>query len=394
MFEMGVSELKKRWISIGLALCLVFSGLSVAYADDLSDLKEQQKDIQQSINGYKNKINDVKEEKNSIYSQITKLENQIHTVENELEGLNNQIEATNNSISDKTEELNKAIEELGEYKELYGQRLRTMYMSGTAGYLEIILSSESFSDFISRIDIVKRIMEHDSNILVDMKEKQDSIEEQKVALEEQKTKLVGLKQQASGKKNELSIASRENKDLYSKLSKDQKELEKALDAEIKESKEIEAEIQAILAASKNSNLAYNGKRYCIVYDSEAGRNIRVTSQFGNRFHPVLKVYKLHTGMDLGVPSGTPVHAMADGEVIIAKYSSGYGNYVVINHGSGISTLYAHNSKLLVKVGDKVKGGQVISKSGNTGYSTGPHLHFEVRKNGTPINPEPYYLKGK
>lgn len=373
---------------------MMFSSISVAYADNLSDLQKQQKELENSIKGYKNKINDVKEEKQSIYSQITKLENQIHTVENQLESLNNQIESKNNSIAIKTEELNRAIEEFGDYKDLYGQRLRTMYMSGTAGYLEIILSSVSFSDFISRIDIVKRIMDHDSNILVNMKEKQENIETQRSELEDEKTRLVGLKQQASSKKNELNVASRENKDLYTKLAKNQKELEKALDAEIKESKEIESAIKAILAAQKNSNLAYNGQRYNILKNSEAGKTIRATSLFGNRYHPVLKVYKLHTGIDYGVPTGTPVHAMADGEVIIATYSSGYGNYVVINHGSGISTLYAHNSKLLVKVGDKVKGGEIISKSGNTGYSTGPHLHFEVRKNGTPINPEPYVIIGK
>lgn len=386
--------MKKRCISIVMALCLVFSSLSVAYADDLSDMKNQLDDVQQNIKGLQSNISNVKKEKNSIYSQITKLESQINTVENQLEDINSQIETANNSISDTTEALEKAIEELGEYKDLYGQRLRNMYMNGTAGYLEIILSSESFSDFISRIDVVKRIMEHDSNILVDMKKKQESIEEQKAELEEQKAKLLGLQQQASKKKSELNTVSRENKNLYSKLSSDQKELEKALNAEIKESKEIEAEIKAIMAASNNSNLAYSGKRYNIVKNSEAGRTIRVTSQFGNRYHPVLHVYKLHTGIDLGVPSGTPIHAMADGEVIIAKYSSGYGNYIVINHGSGISTLYAHNSKLLVKVGDKIEGGQVISKSGNTGYSTGPHLHFEVRKNGSPIDPNPYLIIGK
>lgn len=386
--------MNKKWVSIGLAVCITLSSIPMAYASNLNEKQKQLNNVKENISGLRSKINGVKKEKDSIYSQIAKLENQIHSVEGELESINNQIDSTNKSISVASEQLDKAVEELGEYKELYGQRIRAMYMNGTAGYLEIILSSKSFSDFISRIDIVKRIMEHDSNILVEMKEKQESIEKQKAELEDKKKKLVALQQQAADKKNQLSVASRQNKSLYAELNSNQKELEKALDAEIKASKEIEAEIKAIMAASKNSNLAYSGTRHCVVYNSEAGRTIRVTSPFGNRYHPVLHVYKLHTGMDLGVPSGTPVHAMADGEVIIAKYSSAYGNYIVINHGSGISTLYAHNSKLLVSVGDKVKGGQVISKSGNTGYSTGAHLHFEVRKNGTPIDPSPYLLIGK
>lgn len=386
--------MKKRWISIGMALCLVFSSITIAYADNLNDKKGELQDVQENINGLQSKIKGVKNQKQSIYSQITKLEGQMNTVENELESLNNQIDSTNNSISVTKKSLETAIEELGDYKDLYSKRLRAMYMNGTPGYLEIILTSSSFSDFISRIDVVKRIMEHDSNILVNMKEKQKNIEVKKAELEEKKTKLVGLQQQSTGKKNQLTVVSREKKDLYSELNSDQKELEKALDGEIRASKEIEAEIKAIMAASQNSNLAYDGKRYNILKNSEAGRTIKVTSAFGMRMHPILKVYKLHTGMDFGVPSGTPVHAMADGEVIIAKYSSSYGNYIVINHGSGITTLYAHNSKLLVSVGDKVKGGQVISKSGNTGYSTGAHMHFEVRKNGTPINPAPYVIIGK
>lgn len=386
--------MKKRWVSLGLTACLIFSSISIAYADDLSDKQNQLKGVKGNISGLKSKISGVKQQKESIYSQISKLESQIHTVEGELENINNQIASTNKSISTTSKALDKAIEDLCEYKDLYGQRLRAMYMSGTSGYLEIILSAQSFSDFVSRVDIVKRIMDHDSNILINMKKKQENIEAQKAKLEDQKDKLVGLQQQSASKKTQLSVASRQNKDLYAKLNSDQKELENALDEQINESKEIEADIRAIMAAMKNSDIEYKGGRHAILYNSEAGRTIRCTSPFGMRWHPTLHVYKLHTGMDFGVPSGTPVHAMADGEVIIAKYSSGYGNYIVINHGSGISTLYAHNSRLLVSVGDKVKGGQVISKSGNTGYSTGPHCHFEVRKDGTPIDPAPYAIIGK
>ena len=115
----------------------------------------------------------------------------------------------------------------------------------------------------------------------------------------------------------------------------------------------------------------------------------VTSEFKMRLHPVTGVYKLHTGMDIGCGTGTPVVAAQAGTVITATYNTAYGNYIVINHGNGVSTLYAHNSKLLVSVGQKVTQGQQISKSGNTGYSTGPHMHFEVLVNGNPQNPRNY-----
>ena len=113
---------------------------------------------------------------------------------------------------------------------------------------------------------------------------------------------------------------------------------------------------------------------------------KVTSPYGNRYHPVLKKNKFHSGVDLRAPMGTPIVAANDGKVLSAGYNSGYGNRIYIDHGGGIVTVYAHNSKLLVKAGDKVKRGQTIAKAGSTGRSTGPHLHFEVRKNGKTTNP--------
>jgi murein DD-endopeptidase MepM/ murein hydrolase activator NlpD len=385
--------MKKGLISIGLVFLLVFSNLAIVRADDLDSKQDQLKDVQQNISSLKNKIKGVNNQKKSVYNQLADLDKQINTVQGELNNIDDQIDSTNEYIDTTTKELEKAIEDLGEYKDLYADRIRAMYMNGPSSYLEILFSSTSFSDFVSRLDVVEKIMAYDSNILVEMKDKQESIEDKKASLESKKTQLVSLYQQQSSKKSQLNEASKQKKVQYSKLNTDLKELSNALNEELAASREIEAEIKAI-EARKNSNLVYKGNRHAIVYNSEAGRTIRVTSLFGNRYHPVLHVYKLHTGLDLGVPAGTPVHAMADGEVIIAKYSSAYGNYIVIDHGSGISTLYAHNSKLLVHVGDKVEGGQVISKSGSTGYSTGPHLHFEVRKNGTPIDPSPYLIIGK
>jgi murein DD-endopeptidase MepM/ murein hydrolase activator NlpD len=385
--------MKKRWISIGLILFIVLSNMPIVRADDLDKKQDQLKGIQQTIKSLQGQIKNVNGQKKSIYSQIATLDKQMNTVQGEINNLDNKIDDTNEYIKNTSEELEKAIEELGEYKDLYADRIRAIYMNGPSGYLEILFSSSSFSDFISRMEVVKKIMEYDSNILVEMKDRQESIEDKKASLESKKSQLVSLYQQASSKKQQLNEASKQKKQYYSKLNGDLKELERALNAEVAESKELETEIRAIMA-KRNSNLVYSGKRYNIVKNSEAGRTIRVTSQFGNRYHPVLKRYKLHTGLDLGVPTGTPVHAMADGEVIIAKYSSAYGNYIVIDHGSGISTLYAHNSKLLVHVGQKIEGGEIISKSGNTGYSTGPHLHFEVRKNGTPIDPAPYLIIGQ
>jgi murein DD-endopeptidase MepM/ murein hydrolase activator NlpD len=156
----------------------------------------------------------------------------------------------------------------------------------------------------------------------------------------------------------------------SKLMKDIEAQEKAVDDEIKR---LQMERDYV-----GGELAWPAPGY-----------YRITSEFGMRFHPVLKYNKLHTGIDIGVPSGSKIVAANDGVVIIAKYNVAYGYYIVIDHGGGISTLYAHNKKLLVSVGQTVKKGQVISYSGSTGYSTGPHLHFEYRINGEYQNPLDY-----
>jgi murein DD-endopeptidase MepM/ murein hydrolase activator NlpD len=270
--------------------------------------------------------------------------------------------------------------------------MKAMYINGPSGYLDVLLSAENFSDFISRADVIKTIMQYDKNLMLEMKEKQENIASKKEDLEKKKAQLVSLQKDYSVKKSTLDKANSQKEAYYSKLEQDQKSLEKALKAEEEASKLLEKQIKALLA--KKNTGKFSGSTTGILRVSDIGHMPPITSQYGMRYHPVLKVYKLHTGVDLGVPSGTPVYSMADGEVIMAEYNSAYGNVVVISHGGGITSLYAHNSKLLVKEGDKVKKGQLISKSGSTGYSTGPHLHFEVRKDGTPIDPNPYLIIGK
>lgn len=386
--------MSKRWVSLLVAIIMIFSSLTTAFADDLSKKQNQLDDINDSINSLKHQIKSVKGEKSNVMVQISQLDKQIDKTENQISSLNAQVNQTNTYIKQAAVELNKTIEQYNGHKDLYHDRIRAIYINGPSGYLEIIFLAESFSDFMSRVDIVKKIMEYDIDLLQEMKKKQNEIEAQKEKLEQKKNQLQSIKNEVAAKKSQLNDANKKKKEYYSKLSRDQKSLERALAEEERMSKLLEKEIQNIIASQGNGNLVYKGNRSHILKVSDIGRYPKVTSGYGMRYHPVLHQNKMHTGIDYGVPSNTPVYAMAEGEVIIAKYLSGYGNTVVINHGSGITTLYAHNSSLLVSVGQKVKMGQKISKSGSTGYSTGPHLHFEVRKDGKPIDPSPYVIIGK
>lgn len=385
--------MKKKFRFISLILVFIISMSTLAFADELDKKKNELNNAQNKMDNLKDKISDVKEEKQDVLAQLNKLESQAIAVQKDINSLDNKIASKQGEIKQANKDLESAIADYNSQKDTYDQRVRAMYMNGPSGYLAILLNAEDFSDFISRADITKKVMEYDINLLKEMKEKQEKIETAKNKLNGEKDQLVKLQLDTKEKKSEIDSINSQKKSYYDKLQKDQKSYEAAFAEEEKASKKLESEIQNIIARSSGGG-TYSGDKGGILRVSDIGRIPPVTSPFGYRYHPTLHVNKLHTGIDLGVATGTPVYAMADGEVIIARYYGAYGNTVVINHGGGITSLYGHNSQILVSEGQKVKKGQMISKSGNTGFSTGPHLHFEVRQNGTPIDPSPYLIIGK
>ncbi|QGU96871.1 peptidoglycan DD-metalloendopeptidase family protein [Clostridium bovifaecis] len=300
-----------------------------------------------------------------------------------------------------------------------------MYMNGSGSYLDVLLSSESFSDLISRFYIISKISEFDNNLLNEIKESQKNIQKKKQSIELKQKELLSLKAELTVKQNELKKANIEKQSYYDSINEDLVNTEKILEKEVEESNRIKEEIRTVTEKNfssdqdnskkhsedrikqesrqeskqesrqevKQKSKQESGKRAAILKTSDTGYSPVITSPFGMRFHPILKTYKMHTGIDYAAPNGTPIYAMSDGKVIVSRYSNSYGNYVVIDHGDGISTLYSHNSSNLVSVGESVKAGQAVAEMGETGYATGPHVHFEVRINGEPVNPEPYVIIG-
>jgi len=266
---------------------------------------------------------------------------------------------------------------------LLEKRLLYAYKAGKTRYLDILLSSDDIMDFISKYYFVSEMIKYDENLLKSITNQRNQMQAINTELETTKNKLTEEKT-----KQKKIIISLENskvvKNSYmNKLSQEELKLKEEL-AVYQEELDL-VELEVLLTAMANSDSEYVGGEFAW----PAPGYYTTTSKYGMRFHPILKVYRKHSGHDIATPTGALIIAANDGIVTKATYSYSYGNMIIINHGGGVSTVYAHGSELLAKVGDSVKRGDVIMKAGSTGWSTGPHLHFEIRVNGTTIDPYPY-----
>lgn len=354
----------------------------ISNAASINDLKQQLKEHNQKIQQNQQQLREVKKQKGSIVNQIEEIDNQISDSEDKIQTLKTQIAKLDNNVTSKEKELKEATEKAQDQEELFKKRVKAMYETKSVSKLSFLLDSDNVSDFLEKYELINKIANHDKEILNDYKDKQEQIKDIKEEIERALNDRQEAKQEEHDKSRILNV-SRGNRTLFlERLDQTQEELEKSIDEELEQSNLIEQKIKEI---TKDTTQKYDGSGF--LWPAPASH--RITSPFGNRFHPVLKKYKMHTGIDIGVGYGNNILAANGGKVILAQYWSGYGNAVIIDHGSGITTLYGHSSKLLVHEGQIVTKGQVIAKVGSTGISTGPHLHFEVRKNGSPVDPMGY-----
>lgn len=361
-----------------LVVIILSMNIVSAYASNLDDLKDEQKKLEQEIKDTKTEINRIETQTKDVSRQIDDIDRKMNQATVDLENVEIELKNIEEKIIVTTEELEEAEISLEDKKNTFNKRIRVMYMNGNVGFLEILLSSENIKDFLSRQDIVESIAEHDKDLIRFMKEQRNIIDAKKVELEAQRASVEITKSKIESRKKDLETATREKESLMGRLALNRKELEKQVDKFNEEAKEIEAEIVKL---QRNSG-PYSGGQM----EWPAPGYHRITSKFGYRIHPILKTKKLHTGIDIGVPTGGNIVAAAAGIVIYSGSLGGYGNTIMVDHGGGIVTLYAHNSRLVAKEGDVVKRGDIVSKAGSTGMSTGPHLHFEVRKNGVYQDP--------
>lgn len=374
-----IKHSKGRLICYSLTFVLFASiwsmGLSFAgnEQDRLDSINSQKNDVQ-------GQLEQGKKEAKKLNSEIAELEQQINAAETQIANIQGSIGKTKSSIAVAEKNLKAVQEQMLEQNGNMNDRLVAMYKNDDMSMLEVLLGSSNISEFLTNLDLMQRIFENDKQILQTMQEQHDKIDKQKKQLEAMRQKLQQQQQDQASKQSALEASQETVEGKKGEVEKNNAALSAQIDAFNKEAAALEAQIRAM-----QGNGVYSGGKLGWPVPGIT----RVTSEFGYRIHPILNTKKLHTGMDIGAPKNSTVVAAADGTVIMAGWNNSYGNVVMIDHGSGMVTVYAHNTSLLVSKGDTVKRGQAIAKSGTTGMSTGPHVHFEVRINGENKNPRNY-----
>ncbi len=380
--------MNKRWVKICaiiiMAAFIITGVLPVVMADDADDkismYQKQQQELQEQIKEAKKNVNNTVIEKNALLKELKDINDNIDDLQNAIGQLDTEIGEAEVKIDATQAEIENKQRDLDGRMAIFSTRLKQIYQYGDVDFLEVLLQSSDLTDFLTRFEYLSYIADNDQKLLEEVKILKQSLEDEKASLVAQKEELESKKQTHESKVQELQVASDKQQALVND-KQNQLDLEYAsLDAFEEASNQIAAQIRSLQSSSGTAPSS-------MVWPCPSSH--RITSKYGPRTHPIKKTQSVHTGVDIGASSGSSIVAGADGKVIAAGYNSAYGNYIIIDHGGGLSTLYGHMSAFVAHNGDQVTAGQEIGKVGSTGLSTGPHLHFEVRINGKHTSPNSY-----
>lgn len=377
----------KKVLSFYLILAILLPSISnISYSSSINDLVKEREEIANKTSELKDNLNSIASEKKSISQQVEELDKNLDIVQKELDTLTGQLELTRAKLAQSEEELSKATETKNTQYENLKTRLRFMYEQNNFGYLEFMLNSTNFTNLLKRIEYINSIREYDSNLFKEYEETEALIQKKVQDIEIQKENIETLVSSEKEKRTQLENSINEKEKILKNLSAKEDVYNQQIEDLKKEDNEIKNLIISKTKTNTSSESTYSGQ---LEYPVPAYRGYAYNSPYVNRINPISGKAEFHTGVDLKATLGTNVVAAESGTVIYSGSKGGYGKTIIIDHGNGMTTLYGHNSSLVVNVGDNVSRGQVIAKAGSTGYSTGVHVHFEVRFNGNHVDPAPY-----
>ena len=415
---------KKIWIAAAtlllsavMASTIVFRALplsvtaasSAALQSQLEDLQSEADAIAAEAERLQQEMAENQSETQSIVDRKSNIDQKLELTRQQVENLNQQIQQYNLLIAEKQAELDEATARETALNEQYKLRLRAMEESGSVSYWSVLFHASSFTDLLDRLDMIQEIAEADRTMLRELQQAADEIVAARTEVEQGRTQLQEAKDELAVLETQLAEERAEADEILVELASNQKELEASgamyeqLEAEVRQQitetqaayeaaladEEARRQIEAARQEAASGSISTPSSPSSSGFIYPLGASGFVTDAYGYRYHPIYGYYKFHPAVDFAVPQGTPIYATKSGTVTAATYNEYNGYYVAINHNDGYTSLYAHMTNFVVSVGQTVSQGEVIGYVGSTGYSTGPHMHFEITYGGASVNPMEY-----
>ena len=403
------------------ALCAAVA-MPVFAANTISDAQKEKSELEDQLGDVEDTISSLKSKSQDTEQYMEQLDKKLSEITLQLVDLEDQVEAKQAELDENQKALEEAKQTSHEQYDSMKKRIKFLYENGNEAYLEMILEAKNFADLVNKADFVKQMSEYDRNMLTEYQQTQQTIADKQVQIEKEYKQIEQLQAQTQEQKESVEAISAEKEKEYQAYQSQIKESETLaaqveeeieaqetiianLEAEAARKRKAEEEAKAKAKAAAEAAAASSkssASQSTDTTDTSASSSVsasgfvwpcpsstRVTSEYGYRIHPLTGTKKMHNGIDIGASTGTPIVAAASGTVAAASYNSSMGNYVMIDHGDSLYTVYMHCSAFNVSAGDTVSAGSTIAFVGSTGNSTGPHLHFSVRLNGSYVNPWNY-----
>lgn len=368
----------RRLICVLLLLLLTTVFTPVFGLSPEQELQKTQKELSEN----KKQLNKIKKEEQAVLGRLVVINKELKQTKQTLSRAQSKIKTNEGQIKVLSSELNENQSDLKSKESEFRKRVEEVYKGSSLSYLDLLFSANSMSDFFNRLYFFRKIIDYDATLVSEMRSDVNETRVKKVSLQNKTNQIKELAREITQKKQTIALKAEEKNKIYKSLSQRRKDYEAKVAELEKSSKDLEVLILKKVAGGKGTKVRGSGR---LAWPLRG----RITSRYGYRRHPLWGGRSFHTGLDIANKYGTPIKAADSGEIIFAGWWDGYGKAVVIDHGKKTTTVYAHMSRIYKQVGATVAKGQVVGLVGSTGYSTGPHLHFEVRKNGKPVNPYTY-----